>query len=194
MSVERRQVDLSTAELRILRDDHGTRSLEGYAAKFGVLSNELPGKFKERIDPHAFDRFKQFDVRAVIDHDPARLLGRTKSGTLELTVDERGLRYRVPSLPDTSYVRDLEEQIKRRDVDGNSFAFRCKKDSWAVEDGVSVRTLLDVDLIDVCPTPAPCYPDTEVALRSMTSWQESTKPPIPNLRPFKQRIREMSIS
>ena len=49
-----------------------------------------------------------------------------------------------------------------------SFAFKARRDAWTeTDDGTPLRTLIDVDLLDVTITPAPAYPETSVARRSL---------------------------
>jgi len=141
----------------------------GYAAKFGVLSLDL-GDFVERIDPGAFGlvaerrgRRKPLETRALWNHDPNYPLARYP-GTLRMTVDEVGLRYEFP-VPDTSYGRDIASNIRAGIVKGSSFSFTVPSggDSWAVEDGRSVRTIQRIDsLLDVGPVTFPAYPDADV--------------------------------
>jgi HK97 family phage prohead protease len=141
----------------------------GYAAKFGVLSLDL-GDFVERIDPGAFGlvaerrgRRKPLETRALWNHDPNYPLARYP-GTLRMTVDEVGLRYEFP-VPDTSYGRDIASNIRAGIVKGSSFSFTVPSggDSWAVEDGRSVRTIQKIDtLLDVGPVTFPAYPDADV--------------------------------
>src|SRR5437879_6424005 len=91
--------------------------IEGYAAVFNVSSHDLGG-FIEQVKPGAFSRAiktKQ-DVRALINHNPDMVIGRTKSGTLSLAEDSKGL-YFVAALPNTQYARDLHESISRGDMD-----------------------------------------------------------------------------
>jgi HK97 family phage prohead protease len=141
----------------------------GYAAKFGVNSLDL-GDFIERIDPGAFGivserrgRKKPLETRALWNHDPNYPLARYP-GTLKMTVDEIGLRYEFP-VPDTSYGRDIASNIRAGIVKGSSFSFTVPSggDSWAVEDGRSVRTIQRIDtLLDVGPVTFPAYPDADV--------------------------------
>ena len=82
------------------------RRLEGYAA---VFDSEAPiGAFRESIRPGAFRAALATgkDVLALVDHDPARLLGRTGSGTLRLSEDSRGLAFEL-DVPDTQLGRDI---------------------------------------------------------------------------------------
>ena len=148
--------------------------IEGYAAVFDKLSEPMMG-MREIIRPGAFTRTlkEDADVRALVDHDPSKILGRVKSGTLTLTEDKMGLRVKI-NPPDTQAGRDIVESIRRGDVDQMSFAFVTREDKWeSDEEGNAVtRELLDVDLFDVSPVTFPAYPDTTVAVRSMGAFAD----------------------
>lgn len=157
----------ASGELRVDTRPGKPPVLEGHAAVFNEDSQNLGG-FIERIEPGAFARTIEegADVRALVDHDPSKILGRTGAGTLEVSEDEVGLRVRITP-PDTTAGRDITESIRRGDVSQMSFGFVTRKDAWEiVEDGPDIRTLHDVDLMDVSPVTFPAYPDTEVAVRS----------------------------
>lgn len=164
------------SELRIDGTAQST-TIEGYAAVFNSESEPLDifgGVFVERIAPGAFKRSLSdgADVRALVDHDPSRIIGRRKAGTLEVREDPRGLKVSIKP-PDTSAGRDLVASIRRGDVDQMSFGFRTIKDQWEEkEDGTTERTLLDVDLLDVSAVTFPAYADTTIAVRSMQRWQD----------------------
>lgn len=137
----------------------------GYAAVFDTPSEPLGG-FREIIRRGAFSRaIREGDVRALWNHDPRYVLGRTKSGTLFLREDIHGLRVEIDP-PDTQWARDFMESIRRGDVDQMSFAFRALQDRWLTDDSGAVRELLEVDLYDVSPVTFPAYPTTAVAVRS----------------------------
>ena len=177
MNIERRALAIDDIEsavplLAVESRSEGDAEREyivGYAAKFGVLSLDL-GDFVERIDPGAFGivserrgRKKPLETRALWNHDPNYPLARYP-GTLSMSVDEVGLRYEFP-VPDTTYGRDLAANIRAGIVRGSSFSFTVPSggDSWAVEEGRSVRTITRIDsLLDVSPTTFPAYPDTDV--------------------------------
>ena len=163
-----RRVATGDVELRV-EGDSAAPVAAGYAAVFNRRSVDLGG-FVELIHPNAFDRtVQQADVVALWDHDDRHLLGRIASGTLRLSIDERGLAYEV-DLPDTTTGRDVAELLRRGDVRGSSFGFRTLRDEWNQdEDGNVTRTLLEVSLIDVSPVARPAYPDTDAALRSIAS-------------------------
>lgn len=143
--------------------------VRGYAAVFNSWSNDLGG-FTERIAPGFFDKVLGSDVRALFNHDPNHLLARSKSGTLRVGVDERGLWYEYDD-PGTQLSRDLVTLMQRGDLDQSSFAFSLAEtngDKWEKINGKWTRTLLEASgLYDVSPVTYPAYEDTEVASRAM---------------------------
>jgi Escherichia/Staphylococcus phage prohead protease len=167
--MERRAFEI--AELRIEQEEGKPTKIGGYAAVFNSESVDLGG-FVERIAPGAFAGAAGADVRALLNHNPDVVLGRTKSGTLRLTEDSRGLAFDL-DLPDTQAGRDLAVSIYRRDISGMSFAFRTIKDAWAKLAGVWHRTLLEVNLLDVSPVTFPAYPAAEVGLRAASDAKDA---------------------
>ena len=162
MEIERRFFD---SEVRASED---TKKVKGYGSVFGKRSEDLGG-FQEIIAEGAFDGRLRDDVRALFNHDQNIVLGRTKSGTLDLSIDEKGLRYEV-DFPDTQQARDLLVTIKRGDVDQSSFAFTVAHDGDEITeiDGVLIRTIHKIKrLYDVSPVTYPAYPDTTVGARSI---------------------------
>jgi HK97 family phage prohead protease len=150
-------------ELRKVGDKQMGR---GYAAKFNTLSEDFGG-FKERIAPGFFDEVLADDVRALFNHDPNLILGRSTKKTLRIGVDETGLWYEYDD-PATTYSLDLLKSLERGDVDQSSFAFSIKEDRWDKMDNIWVRTLLKASkLYDVSPVTYPAYPDTSASKRSL---------------------------
>ena len=148
-------------------DDDKLPTIVGYAAKFDSDSQDLGG-FIERIDRNAFDRAleERHDVRALVDHDSSKIIGRSASGTLRMSTDDVGLRVEIDPA-NTQAGRDVVESIKRGDIDGMSFGFQVIRDAWAERDGKALRTIHDLSLKDVSTVSFPAYPATEVALRSL---------------------------
>ena len=166
-----------------LRDeeDSSKKTLVGYAAIFNSPT-ELFRDFYEEIAPGAFDGVLGDDVRCVLNHDRNVLLGRTSSGTLKLSVDERGLKYEC-SLPDTQVAKDLAESVGRGDVSQSSFAFRADKTEWIdLGDGKEKRVIKSLaSLRDVSPVTYPAYDDTTVALREKSARSPESEPEPPQL-------------
>ena len=142
------------------------KKIVGYAAVFNLLSDDLGG-FREKILPGAFTKtVQEADVRAFWNHNTDFPLGRVKNGTLQLEEDVTGLHY-VITPPDTSYARDLKENIRNGTVDQSSFAFEIVKRSMESQKGMTIQILHEVRLIDVSPVSIPAYTQTWTALRSM---------------------------
>jgi uncharacterized protein len=200
MGIERRNVPPLAAGLAVeVRgggdpDGAGTPTIVGHASVFNewtTLYEDAAFVWRERVLPGAFTRAirEGQDVRSLFNHDPDWILGRTKSGTLLLAEDERGLwTETVPST--TPLVRDLVlEPIRRGDLDGMSFAFlpnntrnvRDERDTEILVDRggerlrifreadtgriVEERDLVDLDLFDVAPVTYPAYGGTDLSLR-----------------------------
>lgn len=143
------------------------RRLEGYAATFN--SEARIGSFVETILPGAFRSALAGDVLALLDHDAGKVLGRTRSGTLRLTEDTRGLAFSL-DLPDTAAGRDALALAERDDLGGMSFGFLVPKggESWVGEK----RTLRTIGLKEISIISAwPAYPDTSLALRARDAGQ-----------------------
>lgn len=150
--------------------------LHGYAARFNEESAILNEKgvcrtpFVEVIRPGAFARTlrENRDIRALYNHDRAHVLGRTKSGTLDLVEDEVGLKFAL-RLPDTQVARDLRESIRRGDIDGCSFHGYVLADEVELRPGLpALRTILDIELVEITPATAfPAYASANVVLRSL---------------------------
>ena len=136
---------------------------------FGTLA-KIRGGY-EAVERSAIDAvLDRSDVRALVNHDPAKVLARQRAGTLKLATDESGLYFEIPNLPDTSYARDLRESVARGDIDGASFGFvPGKVRRSTAPDGRQVRTHTELGaLMDVSPATFPAYEGTDLALRAMT--------------------------
>lgn len=162
-----------------LRASGDRPTITGHAAVFNVLSEDLGG-FREVVLPTAFRRALRGDddVRALLDHDSTKILGRLKAGTLKLRKDSEGLHVTIYP-PDTTIANDAIKSIDRGDIDSMSFGFRTISDRWETKDGEEVRYLEEVELFDVSPVTYPAYIDTDVAIRSLRDWKGSEWTPGP---------------
>lgn len=141
------------------------KKVGGYAAVFNS-ETDIGGYFREVIAPGAFSEAVKQDVRALLDHDSGRVIGRTSAGTLRLTEDDKGLAVEI-DLPDTSDGRDAAVLIERGDLSGMSFGFIVTHDEWDETGDVPVRTIHKVDLREVSVVAFPAYDDTSIAMRSL---------------------------
>lgn len=162
-----------------LRAGEGTDEmvLLGYAARFNSLSKDCGG-FREMIAPGAFTRAiadKQ-DVCCFFNHGMKNdaVLGRTTSGTLVLSQDDKGLFFRCQLDSNQQSHRDLHASVKRGDINECSFAFAPNGeagDEWRNAQDESGkwyinRTLKDLNLFDVSAVTRPAYNTTSLQARS----------------------------
>ncbi len=155
----------------------------------------------ERINPRAFNKAlnDRQDVRALFNHDPNLLLGRTSSRTLTLTKSLRGLDYEIEP-GNTTIAKDVQEHIRRGDVTGSSFGFSVREQKFTFDDvrGADIREILSVDLVDVSPVTNPAYKATSTAIRSdadtvecrsaYESWKDEVSQHLAAVKSTEQRL------
>lgn len=161
-----RQIRTLQTELKARTEtDSPDKYIEGYFAVFNKETELWPGAFEE-IAPEAFDGTLLDDVRALINHDTTLVLGRTKSNTLELKVDNVGLWGRIKINPNDTDAMNLYERVARGDVDQCSFGFDIldEEPDWR-DDGTVKWTIKEVRLFEVSPCTFPAYEQTGIQAR-----------------------------
>lgn len=156
-TIERRYA----AEIRAETRGSGRR-LIGYAARYGAIA-DIGGKFREAIAPGAFSASlgQGEDILALLDHDPARVLGRTRSKTLSLIDEKEGLYFEVAA-PDTTAGRDALALAERGDLGGASIGFIVEEETREKD----VRIVRRARLIEISIVSAwPAYAETSVEAR-----------------------------
>ncbi|HBT2489138.1 TPA: HK97 family phage prohead protease [Klebsiella aerogenes] len=171
-----REIRCYSGEVRAEQHDDQPTHIIGYGSVFNSRSEPLWG-FREIIKPGAFDDVLGDDVRGLFNHDPNFILGRSSSGTLSLSVDDKGLRYDIVA-PATQTIRDLVlAPMQRGDINQSSFAFRVARDGehWYEDDeGIVIREISRFSrLFDVSPVTYPAYQEADSGVRSMKAWQEA---------------------
>jgi HK97 family phage prohead protease len=185
-NIERRYLPSDEAAIELRAGD--SPRIRGLAAAFGKPSLDLGG-FREIIQPGAFDKVlsrRKLDVVALFDHE-GQPLGRTLSGTLALSVDERGLNYEIDP-PDTQLGRDVMTLLRRGDLFQSSFAFTVepKGEEWNVDErGNTTRTIREFSgLYDVSVVTHAAYGNaTNAAVRSLEKWRAEHMPAAPEAEP-----------
>ncbi len=154
------------AELKTRAEGDGQEMfIEGYFVVFNRETELWPGAYEE-IATGSFDATMGNDIRALINHDTTLVLGRNKSGTLELRVDSHGLWGRVKVNSNDSDAVNLYERVKRGDVDQCSFGFNITSEETDWRDDGSVKwTITGIDLWEVSVCTFPAYEDTGVQAR-----------------------------
>ena len=148
-----------------LREGSDTLTLEGYASVFDTPYEV--GGFQETVKRGAFSKTLQersIATKLLINHEGLPLAS-AKSGTLQLSEDDRGLMVRAELDPSDPDVQSLVPKMRRGDLDEMSFGFRTIKDSW--NEDMSQRSLEEVRLYDVSVVTYPANPATSVVLRKL---------------------------
>jgi HK97 family phage prohead protease len=163
---QRKQIAYTNLELRALDDSEDGWTVSGYAAVFDSPSEPMP--FTEYVKRGAFRKTIKdgADVRLLIDHTGVPL-ARTKSGTLKLREDEKGLYMEARLDPNNPDAVKMRSALMRGDVSQMSFAFETIKDSWNKDR--TVRELREVKLHDVSIVTYPAYEETSAEIRNSNS-------------------------
>jgi len=138
--------------------------VEGYASTFDpyVLFSEDGIDYSERIEPTAFEGADLSDVVFRVDHT-GPVYARTSAGSVELSVDEHGLK-NVTDLSRTQKARDLYEEIKAGNYPKMSFAFTVAEDRYDKASHTRVISKI-AKVFDISPVSFPANPGTELSAR-----------------------------
>lgn len=164
---ERRSV---TAQFELRSADDGLK-LTGYASVFAspynVYGGPDAGGWTETVDRRAFTNTLRGnpDVHLLINHD-GMPLARTKSGTLKLSTDSRGLYVEADLDRSDPDVQRLESKMRRGDMDEMSFAFRTLRQEWNADETERNLTEVDINRGDVSVVNYGANPATTTSLRS----------------------------
>ena len=171
------------------RDDNNETDemkIEGYFVVFNS-ETKLFENYYEEISDKAFKDIDLSDIRALADHDTAKVLGRTKSQTLSLSVDEKGLFGEITINKNDSEAVNLYERVKRGDIDQCSFGFNILDETMDTRaDGSTKWTITEIELFEVSVVTFPAYANTAVEARSEQMKQLEKR----NLQTRKAKLKE----
>lgn len=157
-----------------IREESGTISVSGYAAVFGQEA-DIGGYFREVIERGAFsEALGRDDVVFLINHEGLPM-ARTRSGTLRLSEDEKGLRIDSELDQNDPDVQRIIPKMKRGDLDKMSFAFVPDIQEWDDSEEIPLRTIKKAQLFDVSIVTTPAYEGTDIGLRSVEGALDSLK-------------------
>lgn len=175
---EKREIRNTAFQVQLTGDIEEKRTVEGYALLFDTPSDGL--SFEEVIERGALDGVvAKSDVFAVLNHDQSRgILARSKegAGSLHLSVDDKGLKYRFEA-PKTALGEELLENLRRGEIDQSSFCFDVESDTWEKKDnGTWKRTVHKIgNLYDVAPVYNAAYSKASVYLRGKEKAEEELR-------------------
>src|SRR5262245_1315652 len=145
--------------------------IRGHAIVFNepslIIAPWMAGGFREIIRPEAIRRTfdEGIDLRAFIDHDSGRVLGRLSARTLRTAIDKRGLYVEIEPEPRISGHADLLLSIERRDITGMSFQFETilpDGEEWNGKTTPPTRYVKDMRVFEVSVVALPAYEQTDV--------------------------------
>ena len=178
----------SLGKLQTRADNNETdeMKIEGYFVVFNS-ETKLFENYYDEISDKAFQNIDLSDIRALADHDTAKVLGRTKSQTLKLSVDDKGLYGEITINKNDSEAVNLYERVKRGDIDQCSFGFNILDETMDTRaDGSTKWTITEIELFEVSVVTFPAYADTAVEARSEQMKQLEKR----NLQTRKAKLKE----
>ena len=178
----------SIGKLQTRADNNETDEMKitGYFIVFNSETELYDGMYEE-ISDKAFQNIDLSDIRALADHDTAKVLGRTKSQTLTLSVDDKGLYGEITINKNDTEAVNLYERVKRGDIDQCSFGFNILNEQMEQRaDGTTKWTITEIELFEVSVVTFPAYSDTSVEARSAQIEQMKQR----NLQKRKQQLKE----
>ena len=147
------------------KEDKEKRYIEGYFVVFDERTELWPGYFEE-IRKEALEGQLNKDVRALFDHDSARVLARTKNDTLKFKLHDKGLYGIIEINDNDSEAVNLHERVKRGDIDQCSFGFFIEdSEMQTFENGDDLEIIKKLNLIEVSVVTFPAYETTSVSAR-----------------------------
>ena len=162
--MEKKIKEVRLKELRAIDEQPEKMIVEGYAI---VFDEPTDLGYIEVIERGALDNCDMSDVCMKYNHeDTCLIMARTRNKSLQLTVDDHGLKV-YAELIDTQSNRDLYKSIQAGLLDKMSFAFIVSEAFWDTVDGQDIRRITGIGkLFDVSVVDVPAYEQTEIYARS----------------------------
>ena len=158
-------------EVRADRDDKGGSIIVGRPIVYDRMTDL--GYFDEIIERGALDKANLQDVRFLVNHDTSKIpLARSRknneNSTMQLTVDNEGMRIRVTlDTENNSEARSLYSAVERGDLSGMSFMFSIDDEEWEnLESDHPTRHIRKIGtVVEVSAVTFPAYEQTEISTR-----------------------------
>lgn len=163
-TAERQIRSFNASQFRAV-DENGKKQLECYHVVFGDVYEMWPGA-TESFDSHAFDNAINDDIRCLVNHDPSKVLARTKPGTLRLSIDNYGMKGITDINEADVDATNLYARVQRGDVSQCSLGFDILDEEFTQRPDGSVHWLIkEVKLYEVSIVTFPAYEKTEAHAR-----------------------------
>ena len=159
--------DLFDPHTAVEQRDDGPLIITGLGARYNHWY-DVAGMFQERILPGAITKTlkRKPDIRAMFNHDPNFLLGRTVSDSLTVTESRKGIKYEIEANAADPQAVSVAEKVRRGDVDGASIMFRTLVDEWDEKGDMPKRSIKEIELVEVGPVVFPANDGATASLRS----------------------------
>lgn len=181
-----KEVRFFAQDINVRNDEKAPNEMivEGYAV---VFDSPATHGFTEIIKKGAFDNCDMKDVPLKYNHDDSHLiLARTRNNSLQLEVDDKGLKIRAKLIDTTSNI-DIYKSLKAGLLDKMSFAFTVSDEEWDAK--TDTRTITGIDcLYDVSVVDTPFYDTTEIYARALSTL-DNEKKKLDNLRAKRELLK-----
>lgn len=165
--MDKTKIENRLANVEFREEDENKMVLEGYALVFNedTLIGDEENGFIECIDRNALKEANMTDVPMKYNHNDSHLIiARTRNKSLQLTVDEKGLKVRA-ELIDTESNKDIYKMVRAGLLDKMSFAFTVSSQKIDRSGDIPKRTITGIDrLYDVSVVDLPAYDQTSIVV------------------------------
>lgn len=163
-------------------EDNGVRSITGHPAVFSSPA-DIGGWFEEIIEPGAFDDCDLNDVLLFTNHRDMKIpLARSRrnngSSTMQLSIDDIGLKMDADlDVENNQEARALFSAIERGDMDGMSFCFRVREQTWDnLDTDYPTRHITKIAKVyEVSAVNEPAYEDTDISARDKAALESARR-------------------
>ena len=155
-------------------EDEGKMIVTGIVNKPGEQSEVLYSrgkKFVEVIDKGVFAKAiaKASKIDYLSSHDPNRILASTANGSMTIEETDEGVVMKA-EIVNTSYGRDAYNLIKSGLIQGMSFGFIAKEETWGkTDEGINLRTIKDMEIFEVSSLRTPAYNQSSISARGLST-------------------------
>lgn len=177
-------------QTRALENGISENFITGYAAIYDKWSRPLVmtkpnGQkilFREKIERGAFDGVDFSNTICSVNHDiKNKTIAKSSKGTLEISLDDKGLKY-TAKVPNTTQGRDAIEDVINGNLEGSSFTFNevgTFRAVWNFDVTPNERIIKKLhNTIELGPVTIPAYEDSTAALRSYEEAIKEIEPQI----------------